>query len=424
MRAWRTNTVANGAILRPRRWPTWPRICAILGCWLAVGACSDALLTLVTPPPVLATVPCLDYDGIALVAGDPYVVTPATYAAHLDEVVSRGMTPMTFGAWLAASDGPTPWSALPQRPMLLFSDVTTQTFADHAAPLLAARGLLATIAIESGLLGQPWAMTPSTIRGLEQAGHEIAAHSHSHRDLTTLSAAELDAEIADHRGQLQALGFAVPHYVYPYGAWNTQVVAKVQAAGFVAARATGAADIRGGGYASPDPQRRFAVGCALPLTETSMADLWAYLDNPRVEVEDAFVVTHDVGPHGEPVRADFARDSFGSVPLHDAGDAIRVRLLVRQAGSYRLRARVKVGIANEPAVASDGYRYRLAGRDVAAVREPGIEPDTAHIVWGVHDLGVHRLARGWTEWEVHALRDWAVVVDWLEVTPLAEEAEL
>ncbi len=371
-------------------------------------------------PQVLGTVHCLDYDGVVPdTTDDPYVVTIETYRRHLQAAKARGFAALTMEKALEIADGKAPWALMPERPLLLFSDVTAQVFADHAAPVLRELGYRATIGLETAILPQPWAMSIQTLKGLEAEGFEIASHSHSHVDLTALSPAQLEVEVDGARAILQGHGFEAKHYIYPLGAWNAAVVARVEAAGHLAARATGSPDIRGGGFASFDPARRFKLGCALPVATSTDAEVLAYLDDRRIQVEDAFVTQADGGANGTIEPANFGADTFRSLPLHDAGDSIRVRFLVRRGGTYHLRLRVKRGTSAAPSGADAGYRYHLDGAAMAhrprcaTVPEPSLDT----VVWGEHDLDATDLDPGWHELVVTALTDWSVVIDWLDVSP-------
>ena len=93
------------------------------------------------------------------------------------------------------------------------------------------RGVFFVITGQSGL-------TDDQIRYLANEGHEIEAHSIHHPDLTTLSDDQLRAELTEPRAALQALtGQPVDFLAYPYGAYNTRVIAATQAAGYRAALA-------------------------------------------------------------------------------------------------------------------------------------------------------------------------------------------
>ena len=67
--------------------------------------------------------------------------------------------------------------------------------------------------------------------------HEIAVHAAHHLDLTTLSEAELKAEIDGDKAALEALfGREIVGMAYPYGAYNEAVLAACERAGIRYAR--------------------------------------------------------------------------------------------------------------------------------------------------------------------------------------------
>ncbi|HEX5750387.1 MAG TPA: polysaccharide deacetylase family protein [Archangium sp.] len=101
-----------------------------------------------------------------------------------------------------------------------------------ARPALNARGIpatyfLVTEGIRNGWLGY---MTVPQIQTLIAEGNEIGAHTMMHRDLTTLSATEVETELRDSQAWLKTqFGLAaVPSFASPYGAYNAGVLATVQ----------------------------------------------------------------------------------------------------------------------------------------------------------------------------------------------------
>ena len=109
---------------------------------------------------------------------------------------------------------------------------------DRPAPDQPGRG-----AIDGQLLGQ--AGQPVLEPELHDAGPDPVApggrvrgraHTMTHADLTTLSAAGARAEVVGSKADLAALGIAATTLAYPYGSYNTAVEQTVTGAGFVAAR--------------------------------------------------------------------------------------------------------------------------------------------------------------------------------------------
>ena len=122
---------------------------------------------------------------------------------------------------------------------------------EWAAPILEKYGFRGTIFCVTARLGEKtaWAddprwvghllMTPTQARELSGRGFEIAAHSRTHPDLTTLSGESLRDEVAGSRRELEdVLGGAVETFCDPYGFYNAQTMEAARQAGYLAARST------------------------------------------------------------------------------------------------------------------------------------------------------------------------------------------
>jgi peptidoglycan/xylan/chitin deacetylase (PgdA/CDA1 family) len=67
----------------------------------------------------------------------------------------------------------------------------------------------------------------------------LAPHTLTHPFLTTLSAAQLHAEVYDSRAELQGqFGVPVRFFCYPYGNYDGRVVSAVKGAGYLGALTT------------------------------------------------------------------------------------------------------------------------------------------------------------------------------------------
>ncbi len=115
----------------------------------------------------------------------------------------------------------------------------------HAQPVLARYGFSSTCYAVSDMAGQTnrWdapkgigskpLMTASELRQWMAGGQEIGSHTRHHVNLPTLDAAAARTEIERSRQELQATtGVACRHFCYPYGYFNSDHVAMVQAAGY------------------------------------------------------------------------------------------------------------------------------------------------------------------------------------------------
>jgi len=109
----------------------------------------------------------------------------------------------------------------------------------HAQPVLARHGFVATMFVISGHVGKvnDWAPRPrrlpecaiatwDQLRGLESAGWEIAAHTHSHPDLRRLSAEEIEKEIDLCNDAIASnIGRAPRTFAYPFGSFSRSATA-------------------------------------------------------------------------------------------------------------------------------------------------------------------------------------------------------
>lgn len=129
------------------------------------------------------------------------------------------------------------------------TDAVSLTFDDgwlsqyqNAVPKLNAAGLKATFYIVTRQMadqGFPGYMSKAQVTTLFSQGHEIGAHTRTHRALTTLSSSEQQNEIQGSRQDLLAMNVGpVPTFAYPYGDYNGTTLQHVQNADFTSARST------------------------------------------------------------------------------------------------------------------------------------------------------------------------------------------
>jgi peptidoglycan/xylan/chitin deacetylase (PgdA/CDA1 family) len=156
-------------------------------------------------------------------------VPAAELRAQVDWLAANGYHAITLEQLFAGWRGSRP---LPPKPVVLTFDDGYLSDYTVALPALRRHGWpgvldLAVKNLRSGDI-EPW-----QVRALVAAGWEIAAHTISHVDLTTLDAAQLREETAGSRAELRRR-FHVPvdFFCYPLGRYDPRVVAAVRAAGF------------------------------------------------------------------------------------------------------------------------------------------------------------------------------------------------
>lgn len=374
-------------------------------------------------PDFLGNIPSINYDGISTeVTTDPYVITPATYQSHITIMKNHRLAPMTLRDFVAAASSPSFPADFPRRPLLLFSDVSGLDFKTDAMPILTAAGYTATLGVETKLVvDQPhedWAMTPADLTELQGKGIEIASHSRTHPDLTLASDAALVDEIANTKTVLSGFGLDITDFIYPFGSTDARVQSAVRSAGYGAARSTSGQALAEGGYSTINPDRRLDLGCAVVTKAATTKQLEQYIVDPMIEVEDIFSVVNDAGTLGRIERAgtDFSKDSYGCIYMPDRNDEVSIPVVVFNAGTYRLRFRVKTGGSQALFESSPYYEYRLdGGQPLVYVSEGPVVAESADVAWGYHRMDGIYLAAGLHWVNIRSLEDWAAMVDGLYI---------
>lgn len=166
-----------------------------------------------------------------------FVHSPTAFRRHLGELARRGhvFEPLDELVRRIQAGNREGW----RRATLTFDDGWRDQY-DHAFPVLQGLGVPATFFVTTEHLRSrsvdPRRMDASLLRELAAAGMTLAAHSRTHPDLTRLGPKALDAEVRGSKDDLEdAIGMPVTLFAYPGGAFNPNVVAAVQRAGFVAA---------------------------------------------------------------------------------------------------------------------------------------------------------------------------------------------
>jgi peptidoglycan/xylan/chitin deacetylase (PgdA/CDA1 family) len=124
---------------------------------------------------------------------------------------------------------------------LTFDDGITNQY-NEARPQLAAHGMLATFFINSGNVGvDPYFMDWPQLDTLNAEHHEIAGHTISHVDLTTLTPDQQRHEICDDAATLRAHGYQIVDFAYPFGKGSATptIRAALHDCGFASARKFG-----------------------------------------------------------------------------------------------------------------------------------------------------------------------------------------
>ncbi len=108
-----------------------------------------------------------------------------------------------------------------------------------AADLLDQHRMLGTFFVILGRLEGDGYLTVDDLRSLADRGHEIGAHTFTHRSLPDLAPDEAERELCDARVSLGELGFAAESFAYPFGATSDELAAAADRCGYSSARRVG-----------------------------------------------------------------------------------------------------------------------------------------------------------------------------------------
>jgi peptidoglycan/xylan/chitin deacetylase (PgdA/CDA1 family) len=175
-------------------------------------------------------------------------VSPAAFRSHVRALAAAGYEGVTltevFAAWRRGIK-------LPRKPVVLTFDDGYRSDATVAGPVLASRGWPGVLNLEIHN-ATPAGISRARLRRLVRAGWEIASHTMSHPDLTTLGPRRLREEVVRSRAWIRRrLGGPAAFFCYPAGRFNAAVIAAVRAAGYRGATT----EIPGVASARDDPFR-------------------------------------------------------------------------------------------------------------------------------------------------------------------------
>lgn len=166
---------------------------------------------------------------------------------------------------------------------------------EAALPKLQSAGLKASFYIVPKYFaenGFPGYMSTAQIQDMYAKGHEIGAHTRTHRDLVTLSAAEQESEISGSRQDLAALGVgSVSSFSYPFGSYDATTLSIVKKAGYTSALST----INGYATAASDP---YQLERQLVTVDTTLEQMKAWVDAAIANRTWLILELHEVSDNG------------------------------------------------------------------------------------------------------------------------------
>jgi peptidoglycan/xylan/chitin deacetylase (PgdA/CDA1 family) len=185
-------------------------------------------------------VPILMYHVIADPRPDaPYpqlFVREADFAGQMRWLQRDGYHPVTLRAVWDHWHAGTP---LPRKPIVISFDDGYRSVAHAALPPMRERAWPGVLNLTVKNLRVSGGLSERQVRRLIAAGWELAAHTVSHPDLTSLGDDALAHEVGGSRRRLRRqFGVPVQFFCYPGGRYDARVIAAVRRAGFLGATTT------------------------------------------------------------------------------------------------------------------------------------------------------------------------------------------
>lgn len=185
----------------------------------------------------------------------PLCIDPALFREHVETLVDSGAQALTLSELVEAASR----NEVPERAVAITFDDGCASVARFAAPLLAERGLCATVFCVSGHLGgaTDWPTQPASVPVFELAtgteleelaslGIEIGSHGVEHFPLAFASERRAREELlASKRALEQTVRAPIRSFAYPYGSPPSPVARALVREAYSAACGTRLGTVRG-----------------------------------------------------------------------------------------------------------------------------------------------------------------------------------
>jgi peptidoglycan/xylan/chitin deacetylase (PgdA/CDA1 family) len=190
----------------------------------------------VIAPAASVDLPILVYHHVRPGSTNTLFVSPEVLDRQLKYLQGNGFHTVSFTDLADYFEKGKP---LPLHPMIISFDDGWENQFEYAFPILQKYHDTATFYVVTNYLDHPNFLTTEQLQTMVAAGMTIGCHSQSHPNLTSVGHEHAWNEIAGAKAILEAEGFKIDTFAYPYGAYDRKLVAMVQAAGFRSARTVG-----------------------------------------------------------------------------------------------------------------------------------------------------------------------------------------
>ncbi|WP_158618731.1 polysaccharide deacetylase family protein [Methylomusa anaerophila] len=175
-----------------------------------------------------AGIPVLMYHSISNEPDNDAVISPKLFKEQMQFLYKNQYTPISLDQLYSYLNG---GRDLPAKPVVItFDDGYRDTY-EIAYPVLKQYGFISVLFIPASEIGQR--LSAAELAEMKAAGMEIASHSYTHRDLSTLSRQEQLAEIVKSKEVLdRLLSQDTRHFCYPYSGYDPATLEILKEKGF------------------------------------------------------------------------------------------------------------------------------------------------------------------------------------------------
>jgi peptidoglycan/xylan/chitin deacetylase (PgdA/CDA1 family) len=187
------------------------------------------------------SLPVLLYHNVGIPTPGRYpeqTIATEQFERHLQWLANHGYVGARLADWIG-------WTRegrrAPDKSVLITFDDGYASLAEYAFPFLVRYGFGAAVFVVTARLGatNTWdeacgyeshrLLTREQVVHWAASGIDFGTHGRTHADLTTLTVAECEREVAGSKDELgNLLGYEPRAFAYPYGGFNSQVVANVR----------------------------------------------------------------------------------------------------------------------------------------------------------------------------------------------------
>ncbi|MFZ2886795.1 MAG: polysaccharide deacetylase family protein [Minisyncoccia bacterium] len=237
------------------------------------------------------------WTGTKATSGSQAVTPTANTTYSLSCSGASGTTPaqQSVTVSVTAAPPPPPGGFSEGMVSLTFDDSWTSQYA-NVLPVLQTANLKGTFYLTTEPVQGGWDgfMTPNQVKDIGNKGHEIAGHTVTHVDLTTVGQTRVRNEVRNSKTYLQQLtGKTVTSFAYPYGSANTTVKTILRNEGYTNARGVQYESLN---TATTD---KYELKSMCVETSNSIAEIKAQIDTAKANKQWFVLCIHEVQNNGD-----------------------------------------------------------------------------------------------------------------------------